>query len=35
MLVELGSGEKTRIGVRRDENNHVVRFSKATGAKLD
>ena len=34
MLVESG-GEKTRVGVRRDEDNHVVRFSKKSGAKLD
>lgn len=35
MLVESGSGETTRIGVRRDENNHVVRYSKKSGAELD
>ena len=35
MLVESSSGEKTRIGVRRDENNHVVRYSKKTGSELD
>ncbi len=34
MLVESG-GDKTRIGVRRDENNHVVRYSKKSGAELD
>lgn len=34
MLVE-SDGEKTRIGVRRDENNHVVRYSKKSGAELD
>lgn len=33
MLVE--SGEKTRVGVRRDENNHIVRFAKKSGAQLD
>ncbi len=35
MLVDSGSGEKTRIGVRRDEDNHVVRYSKKSGAELD
>lgn len=35
MLVESGSGEKTRIGVRRDENNHVVRYSKKSGTELE
>lgn len=35
MLVESDGGEKTRIGVRRDDNNHVVRYSKKTGAELD
>lgn len=35
MLVESGSGETTRVGVRRDENNHVVRYSKKSGAALD
>lgn len=35
MLVEPGSGEKTRVGVRRDEDNHVVRYSKKTGAELE
>ncbi|MBP6015343.1 MAG: 50S ribosomal protein L24 [Candidatus Promineofilum sp.] len=35
MLVESNSGDKTRVGVRRDENNHVVRFSKKSGAELD
>ncbi len=34
MLVE-SSGDKTRVGVRRDEDNHVVRFSKKSGAQLD
>ena len=34
MLVESG-GEKTRVGVRRDDDNHVVRFSKKSGAQLD
>ena len=34
MLVESG-GDKTRVGVRRDEDNHVVRFSKKSGAQLD
>ena len=34
MLVE-SSGEKTRVGVRRDDDNHVVRFSKKSGAQLD
>ena len=33
MLVE--AGEKTRVSVRRDENNHVVRISKKSGAQLD
>ncbi len=35
MLVEENSGEKTRVLVRRDENNHVVRYSKKSGAELD
>jgi large subunit ribosomal protein L24 len=35
MLVEPGSSEKTRVGVRRDEDNHVVRYSKKTGAELE
>lgn len=35
MLVEPSTGEKTRVGVRRDENNHVVRFAKKSGAELD
>ncbi len=35
MLVESATGEKTRVGVRRDENNHVVRYAKKTGAELD
>ena len=35
MLVEPGNGEKTRVGVRRDEDNHVVRYSKKTGAELE
>lgn len=35
MVVEPTNGDKTRVSVRRDENNHVVRFSKKTGAKLD
>jgi large subunit ribosomal protein L24 len=35
MLVESGSGEKTRTGVRRDENGGSVRYSKKSGAKLD
>jgi hypothetical protein len=34
-LIESGSGEKTRTGVRRDENGQPVRYSKKTGAKLD
>lgn len=34
MLVEPGSGEKSRVGVRRDENNHVVRYAKKSGAGL-
>ena len=34
MLVEAG-GDKTRVGVRRDGDNHVVRFSKKSGAQLD
>ncbi len=33
MLVD--AGEKTRVGVRRDDDNHVVRFSKKSGAQLD
>ena len=33
MLVE--AGEKTRVGVRRDEDNHVVRISKKSGAQID
>nr|HMT19986.1 50S ribosomal protein L24 [Promineifilum sp.] len=35
MLVEPGNGEKTRVGVRRDKDNHVVRYSKKTGAELE
>jgi large subunit ribosomal protein L24 len=35
MLVESGSGEKTRVGQRRDENNHVIRYSKKTNTDLD
>ena len=35
MLVEGGSGERTRVCLRRDENNRPVRYSKKTGAELD
>jgi large subunit ribosomal protein L24 len=35
MLVESGSGEKTRIGMRRDEDGRVVRYAKKSGAELD
>jgi large subunit ribosomal protein L24 len=35
MLIESGSGEKTRIGLRRDEDGQAVRYSKKTGAELD
>ncbi len=35
MLVETSSGEKTRVGVRRDENGRPVRYSKKSGAELD
>lgn len=35
MLVESGSGEKTRVGVRRDANSQSVRYSKKSGATLD
>ena len=35
MLVESGSGEKTRVGVRRDENGQPVRYARKSGAKLD
>ena len=35
MLVETGSGQKTRVGVRRDENGRPVRYSKKSGAELD
>lgn len=35
MLVESASGEKTRVGVRRNEDNHVVRYAKKSGAELD
>ncbi len=34
MLVEPGSGEKSRVGVRRDADNHVVRYAKKSGAEL-
>lgn len=34
MLVESG-GEKTRVGVRRDSTNHVIRYSKKSGSELD
>lgn len=35
MLVETGSGEKTRVGIRRDENGQPIRYSKKSGAELD
>jgi large subunit ribosomal protein L24 len=35
MLVESGSGERTRVGLRRDGDGHIVRYSKKTGAELD
>ncbi|MBP6787570.1 MAG: 50S ribosomal protein L24 [Candidatus Promineofilum sp.] len=35
MLVEGGSGQRTRVGLRRDDNGHPVRYSKKTGAELD
>ena len=35
MLVETGSGAKTRPGGRRDENGRPVRYSKKSGAELD
>ena len=35
MLVEPASGEKTRVGVRRNEDNHVVRYAKKSGTELN
>ena len=35
MLVETGSGQKTRVGVRRDVKGRHVRYSKKSGAELD
>ncbi|UCC54172.1 MAG: 50S ribosomal protein L24 [Anaerolineaceae bacterium] len=35
MLVDPESGELTRIGLRRDEYGHVVRYAKQSGSELD
>lgn len=35
MLVTPGSGEKTRVGVRRDADGLPVRIAKKTGVELD
>lgn len=35
MLVESGSGEKTRVGVRRDKDGLPVRYAKKSGAALE
>jgi hypothetical protein len=35
MLVEGGSGQRTRVGLRRDDNGRPVRYSKKSGAELD
>ena len=35
MLVDPESGELTRIGQRRDENGHLVRYAKQSGTDLE
>lgn len=35
MLVDPGTGELTRVGVRRDEDGRQVRFSKSSGRDID
>lgn len=35
MLVEPGSGERTRVGVRRDKDGLPVRYAKKSGAELE
>lgn len=35
MLVDPGTGELTRVGVRRDEDGRQVRFSKKSGQDID
>lgn len=35
MLVDPKSGELTRIGFRRNDEGHVVRFAKASGTDLE
>lgn len=35
MLVDSNSGEKTRVGLRRDADGRLVRFAKKSGAELD
>ena len=35
MLVDPDSGELTRIGQRRDEDGHLVRFAKLSGTEID
>jgi large subunit ribosomal protein L24 len=35
MLVEPGSGERTRVGIRRDDDGRPVRYAKKSGAELE
>jgi large subunit ribosomal protein L24 len=35
MVVESGSGERTRVGLRRDGNGNPVRYARKSGAELD
>lgn len=35
MLVEAGSGQRTRVGLRRDKDGLPVRYAKKSGAELE
>ena len=35
LLVDPDSGELTRVGQRRDEDGHLVRYAKRSGTELD
>ena len=35
MLVDPGTGEPTRIGIRRDEDGFAIRYAKKSGTDLD
>jgi large subunit ribosomal protein L24 len=35
MLVEPGSGQRTRVGLRRDQDGQPVRYAKKSGAELE